>query len=316
MIQKSSNVGAAKIALSLPAETLWQTFSDAGFGTPPQTGFPGEVAGRLRPAKSWRPIEQATMAYGHGISVNLVQLARAYTIFADRRRVEAGHAVQDRWPGCGPPGDRARNRARGAPHAGARDAAGRHGAQARRWPVIASPARPAPRTSSKVAGYTATSTSSSFVGFAPVSNPRLIVAVMIDEPSGGVSTTAATVAAPVFSTVTGAALRMLGVPTDAPVDNVILPPEGSEIRRRNVTTMAAGVDFDPAPLLARARRDAAPHHEPTADGVEPGDAFAAYPGAQHDGREFIGDAVSRGARRRAVGGAGLRLARANGSCRS
>ena len=83
VIQKSSNVGAAKIALSLPPATMWQTLSDAGFGTPPHTGFPGEVGGRLRPAKSWRPIEQATIAYGHGISVNLVQLARAYTVFAN-----------------------------------------------------------------------------------------------------------------------------------------------------------------------------------------------------------------------------------------
>src|SRR5947207_11332017 len=82
VIQKSSNVGAAKIALSLPAETLWKTFSDAGIGTPPRTGFPGEVAGRLRPATTWRPIEQATMSYGHGLTVNLVQLARAYSIFA------------------------------------------------------------------------------------------------------------------------------------------------------------------------------------------------------------------------------------------
>ncbi len=82
VIQKSSNVGAAKIALSLPPETLWTMFAEAGFGTPPRTGFPGEVAGRLRPAKSWKPIEQATMSYGHGISVNLVQLARAYTMFA------------------------------------------------------------------------------------------------------------------------------------------------------------------------------------------------------------------------------------------
>src|SRR4029434_6713248 len=75
VIAKSSNVGAAKIALGLPAEAMWEMFSQAGFGTAPKTGFPGEVAGRLRPAKSWKPIEQATMAYGHGISVNLVQLA-------------------------------------------------------------------------------------------------------------------------------------------------------------------------------------------------------------------------------------------------
>src|SRR5205085_11049529 len=82
VVQKSSNVGAAKIALSLPPERIWSTLSGAGFGAPLKSGFPGEVSGRLRPAKSWRPIEQATIAYGHGISVNLVQLARAYTVFA------------------------------------------------------------------------------------------------------------------------------------------------------------------------------------------------------------------------------------------
>src|SRR5262249_40149638 len=74
--------GAAKIALSLPSATMWQMLAESGFGAAPKTGFPGEVSGRLRPAKTWKPIEQATMAYGHGLSVNLVQLARAYTVFA------------------------------------------------------------------------------------------------------------------------------------------------------------------------------------------------------------------------------------------
>src|SRR5213076_185576 len=69
VIQKSSNVGAAKIGLQLPPATLWKMFSEAGFGTPPATGFPGEVSGRLRAAKTWKPIEQATMSYGHGLSV-------------------------------------------------------------------------------------------------------------------------------------------------------------------------------------------------------------------------------------------------------
>ncbi|MDH4235357.1 MAG: penicillin-binding protein 2, partial [Gallionella sp.] len=83
IIQKSSNVGAAKIALSLKPETLWQTFSDSGFGGQTGSSFPGEASGKLRDAKTWRPIEQATMSYGHGISVNLLQLARAYTVFAN-----------------------------------------------------------------------------------------------------------------------------------------------------------------------------------------------------------------------------------------
>ena len=67
---------------ALPREDMWDLFQRVGFGAAPQLGFPGEAAGRLRPAKTWRPVEQATMAYGHGISVSLVQLARAYTVFA------------------------------------------------------------------------------------------------------------------------------------------------------------------------------------------------------------------------------------------
>ena len=82
VIQKSSNVGAAKIALALPAEKLWNIFNQVGFGVLPRSGFPGEGAGKLRAYRSWRPIEQATMSYGHGISVSLLQLAHAYLVFA------------------------------------------------------------------------------------------------------------------------------------------------------------------------------------------------------------------------------------------
>src|ERR671914_2164090 len=70
------------MALALPPEELWSLFSRVGFGTVPDSGFPGEVSGRLRAHATWKPIEQATMSYGHGISVSLLQLARAYTIFA------------------------------------------------------------------------------------------------------------------------------------------------------------------------------------------------------------------------------------------
>ena len=83
MIQKSSNVGAARIALEyLDPHAMWSLFDGVGFGRVPRLGFPGEAAGQVRPYKSWRPIEQATMSYGHGIALSLVQLARAYTIFA------------------------------------------------------------------------------------------------------------------------------------------------------------------------------------------------------------------------------------------
>jgi cell division protein FtsI (penicillin-binding protein 3) len=82
IIEKSSNIGTAKIALGMPPEEMWEMFTTVGFGQQPKFGFPGAVAGRVRPYKSWRPIEQATMSYGHGISVSLIQLARAYLIFA------------------------------------------------------------------------------------------------------------------------------------------------------------------------------------------------------------------------------------------
>ena len=227
VIQKSSNVGAAKIALGLPSATLWEMFSNAGFGTPPKTGFPGEVSGRLRPAKSWRPIEQATMAYGHGISVNLVQLARAYTMFATDGEVKSATLFKTDGFVAGRPVLRPET-ARAVRHM---------------LELVTSPGGTAPRAQVpgyRVAGKTGTAHKvegrgygnkyvASFVGFAPVSNPRLVVAVMLDEPSAGQYYGGA-VAAPVFSNVTGSALRMLGVPTDAPLNNVILPPEGSEIR--------------------------------------------------------------------------------------
>jgi cell division protein FtsI (penicillin-binding protein 3) len=227
VIQKSSNVGAAKIALSLPAETMWQTLSATGFGAAPMTGFPGEVSGRLRPAKSWRPIEQATMAYGHGISVNLVQLARAYTVFATDGELKPVSLLKVDGAIAGRPvisADTAR-------------------AVRRMLEMVVLPGGTAPKAQVagyRVAGKTGTAHKldgrvyvdkyvSSFVGFAPASNPRLVIAVMIDEPAGGQYYGGA-VAAPVFSSIMGAALRLLGVPSDAPIDNVVLPPEGADLR--------------------------------------------------------------------------------------
>jgi len=227
VIQKSSNVGAAKIALSLPAETMWQTLSATGFGATPMTGFPGEVSGRLRPAKTWRPIEQATMAFGHGISVNLVQLARAYTVFATDGELKPVSLLKVDGAIAGRPvisADTAR-------------------AVRRMLEMVVLPGGTAPKAQVagyRVAGKTGTAHKlegrvyvdkyvSSFVGFAPASNPRLVIAVMIDEPTGGQYYGGA-VAAPVFSSIMGAALRLLGVPPDAPIDNVVLPPEGADVR--------------------------------------------------------------------------------------
>ena len=227
VIQKSSNVGAAKIALSLPSETMWRMFTESGFGVAPKTGFPGEVGGRLRPPKSWKPIEQATMAYGHGLTVNLVQLARGYTIFADDGELMPVELFKTDGAVAGRPVISAKT---------SREV--RHMLEMATQPGGTAPQ--AQVSGYRVAGKTGTARKveggvytrkyvASFVGMAPASNPRLIVAIMIDEPSAG-DYYGGSVAGPVFSNVVGAALRMLGVPTDAPVDNVVLPPPGTEVK--------------------------------------------------------------------------------------
>jgi len=229
VIQKSSNIGAAKMALGLKPETLWALFNQVGFGMPPKTEFPGEVAGRLRGHAGWRPIEQATMSYGHGISVSLLQLARAYLIFATDGELKPVTLVK-----------------REAPSEAARVVSAETAQAVRRMLEMATgPGGTAPRaqvTGYRVAGKTGTAHKiegkgyapdkyvSSFVGFAPASRPRLIVAVMIDEPRAG-QYYGGTVAAPVFSQVMAGTLRLLAAAPDAPVDNVVLPPPGApEIR--------------------------------------------------------------------------------------
>jgi cell division protein FtsI (penicillin-binding protein 3) len=229
VIQKSSNVGAAKLALSLESKVLWQTFSDAGFGGHTGSQFPGEAIGMLRDAKSWHPIEQATMSYGHGISVNLLQLARAYTIFTNDGEIKPISMLKLDTPAAG--------------HTVFSD---KTAAQLRvMLESVVLPGGTAPLAQVagyRVAGKTGTAHKleggrysnhyvASFVGIAPISAPRLIVAVMIDEPSNG-QYYGGMVAAPVFSQVVGAALHLFNVPNDAPLDNVIAPP--AEVIREEI----------------------------------------------------------------------------------
>ncbi|MDX9706829.1 MAG: penicillin-binding protein 2 [Azospira sp.] len=215
IIQKSSNVGTAKIAASFAPREMWEMFDAIGFGQLPRLGFPGEVGGRLRAWKTWRPIEQATMSYGHGISVSLLQLARAYTVFArdgellplSLMRIDDG------------------------PVTGAQVFSPQTAREVRAMlEMAAGPGGTAPKAQVpgyRIAGKTGTAHKieggvyadkyvASFVGFAPASDPRIIVAVMIDEPSAGRHYGGA-VAGPVFSAITGGALRTLGVAPDAPM---------------------------------------------------------------------------------------------------
>ena len=215
VIQKSSNVGTAKIALSFPPKEMWDMFNSVGFGQAPNLGFPGEVNGRLRPWKTWKPIEQATMSYGHGVSISLMQLARAYTVFARDGELMPLSMVRLEETAV-------RGTAVFAPHT-AREI--RNMLEMAVQPEGTAPKARVPGY--RVGGKTGTAYKveggvyakkyvASFVGVAPISEPRLVVAVMIDEPSGGAHY-GGDVAGPAFSQIMGGALRTLGVLPDAPV---------------------------------------------------------------------------------------------------
>lgn len=219
IIQKSSNIGTAKIALQMQPQEMWEMFTTIGFGQQPKFGFPGAVAGRVRPYKSWRPIEQATMSYGHGISVSLLQLAHAYTIFA-----RDGDLIPLSFQKVS------------APPVGQRVVTEKTAREMRAMLETATgPEGTAPKAQVpgyRVAGKTGTAYKiaggryvskyvSSFVGFAPASDPRIIIAVMIDEPSG--AHYGGEVAAPVFSAIAGSALRAMNVGPDSTVTSIIVP---------------------------------------------------------------------------------------------
>ena len=228
VIQKSSNVGTARLALAIERQDMWDMFNRVGFGVVPRVQFPGAVSGKLRPAKSWRPIEQATMSYGYGLSTSLLQLARAYTVFGRDGDIVDATFIKAAGPAFGSQ----------VVHPEVARAV-RHMLE-----LAAGPGGTAPRAQTmgyRVAGKTGTAHKqegagyaerkyrASFVGLAPASAPRLVVAVMLDEPSNG-KYFGGEVAAPVFSTVIGGALRILGVPPDAPMRPIVLPGEGTEVK--------------------------------------------------------------------------------------
>jgi cell division protein FtsI (penicillin-binding protein 3) len=220
VLQKSSNVGAAKLALALPREALWDFYHRLGFGTAPPLGFPGAAAGRLRPYRSWRPIEQATMAYGHGISVSLIQLARAYTIFAGDGELTPLTLVKSE---LGAHGEKLVSTQTARAVRAMLEAAVQPGGTGPRARIVGWRVAGKTGTAHKQenGGYAADKYIASFVGLAPASAPRVIIAVMIDEPAGEYY--GGSVAAPVFAEVMQATLRLLGVPHDAPLEPLEAP---------------------------------------------------------------------------------------------
>ena len=211
ILARSSNVGAAKLALQLDQEQLWSTLSSLGLGRVTESGFPGESAGVLQDVHYWNPVGQATLSYGYGISVTALQLAQAYAVIAAdgvRRRVSL-LAVDDSEQGERALSGHTAESLQSMLETVVRQGTGRRAAVA----------------NYRVAGKTGTAWKSGeggyfgdrylavFGGFAPVSDPRLVTVVVIDEPRrsayyGG------EVAAPIFSRIVAGGLRLLSVPPD------------------------------------------------------------------------------------------------------
>ena len=215
VIQKSSNIGTVKIAMRMPPKDMWEMYTQVGFGQKPQVPFPGAVAGRLRPYKSWKPMEQATMSYGYGLSTSLFQLAQAYSMLARDGEMVPVSLLK-----------------RQEKVSGVRVMSAEHAMQVRNMlHMVTGPGGTAPKAQTmgySVGGKTGTAHKLDgksyadkkyrgfFVGMAPIDNPRIVVAVMIDEPSNG-RYFGGDVAAPVFSQTVQQTLRMLEVQPDMAV---------------------------------------------------------------------------------------------------
>lgn len=212
VVAKSSNIGTAKIALEISPQTLYETYSELGFGKAPHIGFPGATSGRLRPGKTWRPVEQATISYGHGVTVSLMQMVRAYTALARNGDViDLTLFKRD-------PNEKLQGTQVFKPET----------ARRMRAMMMATVKKGGTASNVNVAGYSVagkTGTANkvkngqytrdvvaSFVGIVPATQPRFIVAVMVDEPKKG--RYGGLVAAPVFNEVAQGALRTLMVSPD------------------------------------------------------------------------------------------------------
>ena len=225
VIQKSSNIGAMRMGLMFQPREMWELYAQAGFGQKPQLDFPGAVSGRLRPFKTWRPIEQATMSYGYGLSASLFQIAHAYTVFA-----HDGEFIPVTLTKSTAEGEAAR--VSGQRVISAQTAQIMRGMMA----LVTGPGGTAPKAQTigysvggksgtaykqEGKGYAVKKYRAWFVGIAPIVNPRIIVAVMVDEPSNG-KWYGGDVAAPVFSDLVQQTLRTLGVQPDIDVKMQII----------------------------------------------------------------------------------------------
>ena len=228
VVQKSSNVGSLKIAQKLSAREMWETYTALGYGRKPELAFPGAASGRVRPWKAWKPVEQATMAYGYGLSASLFQMAHSYTAFAHDGRVIPATLLKSA-DGASVPGVKvfSEKNAR-AVRKMLQMAAGPGGTGQRAQTVgysVGGKSGTARKQQGK--GYASNKYRAWFAGMAPIDQPRIIVAVMVDEPSNGVYYGGA-VAAPVFSEVVQQTLRIMGVQPDMAVKPAIVAEQVPE----------------------------------------------------------------------------------------
>ena len=235
IIQKSSNIGTAKIAMnSLSSEEMWDFYTAVGLGQAPKIGFPGAVGGTVHPFKKWMPTDQARIAFGYGISASLFQVARAYTVFA--RDGELVPLTIERSPNF---------------KTGTRVLSAKTAIEMRAMlETVTEPGGTAIKAQAegfRVGGKTGTAHKlvgkgygnkyrAYFAGLAPISAPRIVVAVMIDEPTNG-SHYGGDVAAPVFSTIVSETLNTLNVLPDNKVKQMVLQDKNpEEIRTANLQT--------------------------------------------------------------------------------
>ena len=211
VITKSSNVGVTKLALQLEPEKMWDTYSRFGFGEATGTGFPGESAGVLRNHRRWRRLEQATISYGYGVSATPLQLAQAYAALANGGILRQPAFIQ----GSNNPPISAidpviANQVAKMLETVTTTAGTGSKARVANYRIAG---KTGTSHKASASGYAAARYVSSFSGFGPASNPRLVCVVVINDPTGD-EYYGGLVAAPLFSEVMTGAMRILNIPPD------------------------------------------------------------------------------------------------------
>jgi cell division protein FtsI (penicillin-binding protein 3) len=209
------------VSQRIPPQEMWEMYTKVGYGQAPRFGFPGATAGRVRPWKSWRPIEYANMAFGHGLSVSLLQMARSYMIFARNGDIIPLSFVKVNEEPVGQqvisPKTAAQVRTMLESVVGPQGTASK--AQVAGYRIGGKTG-----TAEKLVNgrYSRTNNIGYFAGIGPMSKPRFIIAVMVDDPSGALRT-GGSVAAPTAADLFASALRAANVPPDSSITDIIIP---------------------------------------------------------------------------------------------